>query len=51
MPRRIKGTPPRLDQVFQKYDPPLYFVTFNTLHRRPLLARREVIDAFLAYAQ
>ena len=51
MPPRIKGTPPRLDQVFQKYDPPLYFVTFNTLHRRPLLARREVFDAFLAYAQ
>ena len=51
MPRKIKGTPPRLERVFQKYDPPLYFVTFNTLHRRPLLARQEVSDAFLAYAR
>ena len=30
----IKGRPPRLDQIFQSYDPPLYFVTVCTLHRR-----------------
>ena len=30
----IKGRPPRLDQVFQSYDPPLYFVTLCTLHRQ-----------------
>jgi REP element-mobilizing transposase RayT len=32
----IKGRPPRLDQIFQSYDPPLYFVTFCTLHRRKI---------------
>lgn len=51
MDRKMKATPPRLDQIFQKYDPPLYFVTFNTLHRKPILARQEVYDAFLAYAR
>ncbi len=30
----IKGRPPRLVQVFQSYDPPLYFVTLCTLHRQ-----------------
>ena len=51
MSRKIKGTPPRLEQVFQKYDPPLYFVTFTTWHRKPLLARQEVFDALIKYAQ
>ncbi len=50
MQRKIKDTPPRLDQVFQKYDTSLYFITFNTLHRKPLLARQEIFDAFIAYA-
>jgi REP element-mobilizing transposase RayT len=50
MDRKIKKTPPRLENIFQKYDPPLYFVTFNTLHRRPLLARQEILDRFLEYA-
>jgi REP element-mobilizing transposase RayT len=48
--RKIKNDPPRLDQIFQNYDPPLYFVTFNTLHRKPLLARKETFDAFITYA-
>lgn len=51
MEKKIKKTPPRLDQVFSHYDPPLYFVTFNTQHRRPLLARQEVFDVFVAYAR
>lgn len=51
MERKIKQTPPRLDQVFQQYDPPLYFIIFNTLHRRPLLARQEIFDTFIEYAQ
>lgn len=38
-----KGKPPRLDRVFQSYDPPLYFVTFATRDRRQVLARREVL--------
>jgi putative transposase len=32
----IKGRPPRLHQVFQSYDPPLYFVTICTLRRRKI---------------
>lgn len=51
MERKIKNTPPRLDQVFARYDPPLYFVTFNTLHRRSLLARQKVFDALIEYAE
>ena len=51
MDRKIKKTPPRLERVFQPYDPPLYFVTLNTQHRRSLLARQEVFDAFLEYAR
>lgn len=30
--------PPRLDQIFSKYDPALYFVTMVTWQRQPLLA-------------
>ena len=51
MDRKAKKTPPRLNQIFQQHDPPLYFVTFNTQHRRPLLARQEIFDAFVAYAR
>src|SRR6266446_4556557 len=29
----IKGRPPRLERIFQSYDPPIFFVTFCTLHR------------------
>ena len=47
MPNR----PPRLEQVFQKYDPPLYFVTFNTDHRRHLLANERVHQRFIAFAE
>ena len=50
MDRVQKKVPPRLDRVFQKYDPPLYFVTFNTLHRKRLLARKEVFSALCNYA-
>ncbi len=49
--RKIKETPSRLERVFQPYDPPLYFVTINTLHRKPLLARQDAFDAFTAYAR
>jgi putative transposase len=51
MDQKIKRTPHRLDQIFQKYDPPLYFVTFNTLHRRSLLARKEMFHSFSSYAE
>jgi REP element-mobilizing transposase RayT len=49
--RKRKGKPPRLDRVFQKYDPSLYFVTFNTHLRRQLLASPPVHSAFVDYCQ
>jgi len=45
MPNR----PPRLEP-FQKYDPPLYFVTFNTHRRRKLLANDAVHKGFVKFA-
>ncbi len=30
--------PPRLSNVFRRFDPPLYFITFCTFDRKPLLA-------------
>jgi REP element-mobilizing transposase RayT len=47
----MPNTPRRLEQVFQVYDPPLYFVTFNTQHRRTLLANENVHRAFVAFAR
>jgi REP element-mobilizing transposase RayT len=41
--------PPRLATLFQEYVPPLYFITFCTMHRRPLLANEEVHDRFRRY--
>ena len=42
----MPDTPPRLDIVFQKYDPPLFFVTFNTDHRKKLLCNVQVHEEF-----
>ena len=42
--------PPRLDWVFQRYDPPLYFVTFNTHNRQKLLANSHVQNALVNFA-
>ena len=42
--------PPRLDRVFQEYDPPLWFVTFNTHNRTPLLATPAVHARFRKFA-
>jgi REP element-mobilizing transposase RayT len=47
MPNR----PPRLHLVFQKYDPPLYFVTFNTYKRRKLLANARVHSSLIEFAK
>ncbi|MBA2434206.1 MAG: hypothetical protein M3480_10980 [Verrucomicrobiota bacterium] len=49
MQRTPKRKPPRLDRIFQSYDAPVFFVTFNTHGRRPILACREVHDAFVDY--
>ena len=51
MEQKFKGTPPRLPVIFQRFDTPLYFVTFNTLLKRPLLAHDAVHAAFRSYAE
>ncbi|MFN2542010.1 MAG: transposase [Chthoniobacterales bacterium] len=43
--------PPRLGLIFQSYDPPLWFVTFNTRERRRLLANSAVHDEFMRFAR
>jgi len=43
--------PPRLTRIFQKYDPPLYFVTLCTDNRRNILANEKVHGALLEYAR
>jgi REP-associated tyrosine transposase len=45
------GKPPRLDQVFQKYDPPVYFVTLSTSNRRKVLANDNVHSVVINYGQ
>ncbi len=46
----MPDTPPRLERIFQSYDPPLYFVTFNTHQRREILANEGVHRAFIQFA-
>ena len=45
----IKGRPPRLPVIFQRYNRPLYFITMCTLHRRPFSSIELVHDAFVAF--
>jgi REP element-mobilizing transposase RayT len=47
----MPDVPPRLNLVFQKYDPPLYFVTFNTHRRKKLLANARVHGRFIEFAR
>ena len=42
-------TPPRLREVFDSYDFPVYFVTFCTANRQPVLAVTAVHEAFRQY--
>lgn len=51
MERMFKESPPRLPVIFQSSNAPLYFVTFNTLLKRPLLANDFVHTAFRSYAE
>ncbi len=51
MEHTFKNKPPRLPVVFQKYNPPLYLVSFNLLRRRPLLASEPVHGAFRTFAK
>ena len=43
--------PHRLDSVFACYDPPLYFITFCTMHRNPVLNTPAVHEKFIVFAQ
>jgi putative transposase len=43
--------PPRLRPVFQRYHPPLYFITFNTRGRKKLLASSRVHSRFIEFAE
>jgi REP-associated tyrosine transposase len=45
----IKGRPPRLKQIFQTYDPPLFFVTICTIHRQELGDLEVAFRSFEAY--
>ena len=45
------GKPPRLDWIFQRYDPPLYFVTICTARRRKVLANEIVHCAVTEYGE
>ncbi len=45
------GKPPRLERVFQIYDPPIYFVTLCTTRRRRILSNDIVHRAVIDYAE
>jgi len=48
---QIKNRPPRLNQIYATYPTPLYFVTFNTEQRSPILANQPVHAAFVSAAE
>jgi hypothetical protein len=45
------GKPPRLDWVFQRYDPPLYFVTLCAVRRKKILANEFVHRSLIEYGE
>ncbi len=45
------GRPPRLPTIFQRYDRPLYFVTFCTKDRMQVLNNERVHAVFRQYAE
>jgi putative transposase len=45
----IKDRPPRLDQIFQTYDLPLFFVTTCTIHRQKIADLERVHRSFQQY--
>ena len=47
----MADAPPRLDVVFPKYNPPLFFVTFNAHRRTKLLANALVYNRFVEFAK
>jgi len=47
----IKAGPPRLEQIFQTYIPPLFFVTICTIHRQKIGDVEAAYHAFEAYVR
>jgi REP element-mobilizing transposase RayT len=47
----IKAKPPRLELIFQRFDAPVFFVTFNTHRRQRILANAAVHDTFVDYCR
>jgi putative transposase len=47
----VPNRPPRLERAFQRYDPPLYFVTFNTHRRKQWLANERVHQQLIAFGK
>ncbi len=45
----IKGRPPRLDEVFQTYDRPLFFVTICPVRRHEIADMKAVHRSFKKY--
>lgn len=45
------GRPRRLEWISEKFEPPLYFVTFCTTERRTLLANESVHCAVIQYGK
>ena len=48
--QRHPDKPHRLARIFQSYDPPVYFITFNTFKRRKILANERIHVRFKAFA-
>jgi len=49
--RAFKDKPPRLHVLFQRFNAPVYFVTFNTHTRATLLADTAVHAGFVEYCR
>jgi putative transposase len=47
----MANRPPRLERIFQAHGGPLFFVTFNTRKRAPILASEPVHTRFVAFAR
>ena len=48
---KVKGRPPRLGQIFETYDPPLYFITIYTIHRQKIRGLGTAHRAFEYYVR
>jgi REP-associated tyrosine transposase len=47
----FKDKPPRLDLIFQRFNAPVYFITFNTHTRTSLFATPQVHAAFIEFCR